>query len=91
MGRAWYAAEVARGWSPSARRDNAPTFRPEEAAALNKRHPDPPVRWGRIHLDGAEPHAVAELVNADVDVRRASRLVDRPRSTHYWRARPSRS
>jgi len=30
----------------------------------------------------------AELVNADVDVRRACKLVGRPRSTHYWRARP---
>ena len=30
----------------------------------------------------------AELVDAGVDVRRACRLVGRPRSTHYWRARP---
>jgi putative transposase len=30
----------------------------------------------------------AELVDAGVDVRRACRLVSRPRSTHYWRARP---
>ena len=30
----------------------------------------------------------AELVEADLDVRRACRLVGRPRSTHYWRARP---
>ena len=32
--------------------------------------------------------AFAELVDADVDVRRACKLVGRPRSTHYWRARP---
>jgi putative transposase len=32
--------------------------------------------------------AFGELVDADVDVRRACRLVGRPRSTHYWRARP---
>lgn len=31
--------------------------------------------------------AFAELVDADVDVRRACKLVGRPRSTHYWRAR----
>jgi putative transposase len=30
----------------------------------------------------------AELVDAGVDVRRACKLVGRPRSTHYWRARP---
>ena len=30
----------------------------------------------------------AELVDVGVDVRRACRLVGRPRSTHYWRARP---
>jgi putative transposase len=30
----------------------------------------------------------AELVDAGLDVRRACRLVGRPRSTHYWRARP---
>ena len=30
----------------------------------------------------------AELVDAGVDVRRACTLVGRPRSTHYWRARP---
>ena len=29
-----------------------------------------------------------ELVDAEVDVRRACRLVGRPRSTHYWRSRP---
>ena len=29
-----------------------------------------------------------ELVDAGVDVRRACKLVGRPRSTHYWRARP---
>jgi putative transposase len=29
-----------------------------------------------------------ELVDADVNVRRACTLVGRPRSTHYWRARP---
>jgi len=32
--------------------------------------------------------AFAALVEADVDVRRACKLVGRPRSTHYWRARP---
>jgi putative transposase len=32
--------------------------------------------------------AFAELVDAGVNVRRACRLVGRPRSTHYWRARP---
>jgi putative transposase len=32
--------------------------------------------------------AFAELVDAGVDVRRACRLVGRPRSTHYWRGRP---
>jgi putative transposase len=32
--------------------------------------------------------AFAELVDAGVDVRRACKLVGRPRSTHYWRARP---
>jgi putative transposase len=32
--------------------------------------------------------AFAELVNADVDVRRACKLVGRPRSTHYWRRKP---
>ena len=32
--------------------------------------------------------AFAELVDADVDVRRACKLVGRPRSTHYWRAWP---
>ena len=31
--------------------------------------------------------AFAELVDAGVDVRRACKLVGRPRSTHYWRAR----
>jgi putative transposase len=30
----------------------------------------------------------AELVDADVDVRRACKLVGRPRPTHYWRRRP---
>jgi putative transposase len=30
----------------------------------------------------------AELVDAGVDVRRACKLVGRPRSTHYWRTRP---
>jgi putative transposase len=30
----------------------------------------------------------AELVDAGVDVRRACKLVGRPRSTHYWRSRP---
>jgi putative transposase len=30
----------------------------------------------------------AELVDAGVDVRRACKFVGRPRSTHYWRARP---
>jgi putative transposase len=33
--------------------------------------------------------AFAELVDAGVDVRRACKLVGRPRSTHYWRARPA--
>jgi putative transposase len=32
--------------------------------------------------------AFAELVEQGVDVRRACKLVGRPRSTHYWRARP---
>ncbi len=32
--------------------------------------------------------AFAALVESDVDVRRACKLVGRPRSTHYWRARP---
>jgi putative transposase len=32
--------------------------------------------------------AFAELVEAKVDVRRACKLVGRPRSTHYWRRRP---
>src|SRR5689334_6432792 len=32
--------------------------------------------------------AVGELANAAVDMRRACTLVGRPRSTHYWRARP---
>jgi putative transposase len=32
--------------------------------------------------------AFGELVDASVDVRRACTLVGRPRSTHYWRARP---
>lgn len=32
--------------------------------------------------------AFDELVDAGVDVRRACKLVGRPRSTHYWRARP---
>ena len=32
--------------------------------------------------------ALGELANADVDMRRACKLVGRPRSTHYWRARP---
>jgi putative transposase len=32
--------------------------------------------------------AFAELVDVGVDVRRACGLVGRPRSTHYWRARP---
>jgi integrase len=33
-------------------------LRPEEAAALNKRHLDLPAQgWGWFHLDGAEPHA----------------------------------
>ena len=32
--------------------------------------------------------AFAELVDAGVDVRRACKLVGRPRSTHYWRTRP---
>jgi integrase len=33
-------------------------LRPEEAAALNKRHLDlPPAGWGWFHLDRAEPHA----------------------------------
>jgi putative transposase len=32
--------------------------------------------------------AFAELVDADVDTRRACKLVGRPRSTHYWRAQP---
>jgi putative transposase len=32
--------------------------------------------------------AFAELVDARVDVRRACKLVGRPRSTHYWRVRP---
>jgi len=32
--------------------------------------------------------AFAALVAADVDVRRACKLVGRPRSTQYWRARP---
>jgi putative transposase len=32
--------------------------------------------------------AFAGLVGAGVDVRRARKLVGRPRSTHYWRARP---
>jgi putative transposase len=32
--------------------------------------------------------AFAELGEAGVDVRRACKLVGRPRSTHYWRARP---
>lgn len=30
----------------------------------------------------------AELVDAGMDVRRACKLIGRPRSTHYWRARP---
>lgn len=30
----------------------------------------------------------AELLDAGVDVRRTCKLVGRPRSTHYWRARP---
>ena len=29
--------------------------------------------------------AFAELVDTDVDVRRACKLFGRPRSTHYWR------
>jgi putative transposase len=33
--------------------------------------------------------AFGELVDAGVDVRRACRLVGRPRSTHYWRRRPT--
>jgi putative transposase len=32
--------------------------------------------------------AFGELVDAGVDVRRACKLVGRPRSTYYWRARP---
>jgi putative transposase len=32
--------------------------------------------------------AFAELGEAGVDVRRACKLVGRPRSTHYWQARP---
>jgi putative transposase len=32
--------------------------------------------------------AFVELVDAGVDVRRACKLVGRPRSTHYWRTRP---
>ena len=32
--------------------------------------------------------AFAELVEQGVDVRRACKLVGRPRSTHYWRRRP---
>ena len=32
--------------------------------------------------------AFGELVEAGVDVRRACKLVGRPRSTYYWRARP---
>ena len=33
-------------------------LRPEEVAALNKRHLDlPESGWGWFHLDGAEPHA----------------------------------
>jgi len=33
--------------------------------------------------------AFADLVDAGVDVRRACKLVGRPRSTHYWRRRPN--
>src|SRR6266568_2488310 len=39
--------------------------RPEEAAALNKRHLDlPDVGWGWLHLDGAEPHAGREWTDS---------------------------
>jgi integrase len=40
-------------------------LRPEEAAALNKRHLDPPeVGWGWLHLDRAEPHAGKEWTDS---------------------------
>ncbi|MDT5026201.1 MAG: hypothetical protein QOE61_2627 [Micromonosporaceae bacterium] len=40
-------------------------LRPEEAAALNKRHLDLPVAgWGWLHLDGAEPHAGKEWTDS---------------------------
>jgi integrase len=40
-------------------------LRPEEAAALNKRHLDlPEVGWGWLHLDRAEPHAGKEWTDS---------------------------